>query len=208
MRQAFVKRILWPLAKPLLRLVARAVPSPDDPWQKEEAKIRPRRFGPGNIHDWPWYMGDKSTVEVKSLKDIVDWLRKCKYVGDRVQFHEPDYWQHPIAFETTRRGDCEDHALWAWRKLKELGIPAEFVCGRGGPMTAKDNVWHAWVMTTLDDQLYLMETTAKARQEMTLPFAEVKQRYCPAFSVDTQFKTYRYAGRIECVKLELESDQK
>ena len=208
MTESLVKRLLRPLVRPLVKLLVHAIPSADDPWQKEPAKVAPRRFGPGNIHDWAWYMEGNSLVRVESPKGIVDWLRECKYVGDSVQFGQADFWQHPVAFETTRRGDCEDHALWAWRKLKELGISAEFVCGRGGPMTARGNVWHAWVMLTLNDQLYLMETTAKSRQQMTLPFSEAKQRYCPAYSVDTNLRTYRYAGYIECMKLNLECDWK
>src|SRR5690348_3236184 len=46
----------------------------------------------------------------------------CEYVRDPV--HERDFWQHPKTFEQLRKGDCEDHALWAWRKLTELGISA------------------------------------------------------------------------------------
>jgi predicted transglutaminase-like cysteine proteinase len=34
--------------------------------------------------------------------------------------------EHPGAFERRRRGDCEDFALWAWRKLAEVGVDAEF----------------------------------------------------------------------------------
>jgi len=66
----------------------------------------------------------QSTVCVNDIAAICEWLADCEYVRDPV--HERDFWQHPKTFEQLRKGDCEDHALWAWRKLTELGIPAEF----------------------------------------------------------------------------------
>ena len=70
------------------------------------------------------------SVPVQSIDDIVAWLQSCEYVTDLDLFHERDFWQHPGTFERLRRGDCEDFALWAWRKLAEVGIDAEFCVGR------------------------------------------------------------------------------
>ena len=195
-----VKHVL----KPLLRLATKNI-TPEDVWKKTKHDLPKEAFGLANLHDWEWYLEGRSTVEVKSAKDIVDWLRGCKYVGDRVLFNEPDFWQHPVTFENLRKGDCEDHALWAWRKLKELGIPAEFVCGRCGPASAKGNHAHAWVHVELSGQPYLMETVANSMRQMTFPLEEVKTRYCPALSVDTDLNTYRYGGFLEFVRLQIES---
>lgn len=202
-----IRKALRTLAIPVLRRSTRDL-SDDEVWSKKEEHIPAKSFGKGNLHDWPWYFEGHSTVEVKSPKEIVDWLRGCKYIGDSILFHEQDFWQHPITFETTCKGDCEDHALWAWRKLKELGIPAEFVCGRGGPRDAPGNNAHAWVHLDLNGQRCLMETVARKRDRMTFPLDEIRRQYCPAFSVDTEFKTYRYGGFEEFVRLQLEAEKK
>ena len=205
--QKVIKTVLRPIAMPLLSWSTRNL-TDDDVWTKTKQPISFKRFGAGSLHDWPWYFEGQSNVDVKSPKDMVDWLRGCKYVGDRVLFHEKDFWQHPVTFENLRKGDCEDHALWAWRKLKELGVPAEFVCGRGGPRDAAGNGAHAWVHLDLGGQPHLMETVADARHRMTFPFDEIRTRYCPALSVDTDFKTYRYGGFDEFFRLQLKADKK
>jgi hypothetical protein len=202
-----IKRVLRPIAKPLLRRVTRDI-TDDDVWSRTAEHLPKERFGPGNLHDWPWYLEGRSTVEVASPKEIVDWLRCCKYVGDSILFHEKDFWQHPVTFENMRKGDCEDHALWAWRKLKELGIPAEFVVGRLGSKSTPGNMCHAWVHLDLSDQRCLMETAGNARHRMTFPLDEVRRQYCPALSVDTELQTYRYGGYPEFVRLQLEADEK
>ncbi len=48
-------------------------------------------------------------------------------------------------FRGKRRGDCKDHALWAWRKLNELGIAAELVCGQS---RADEEYFPVLVMTS------------------------------------------------------------
>ena len=87
-------------------------------------------FGPGSHQPFARYFDGESSVGVTSIDDIVDWLGRCEYVSDAEQFHEQDVWQEPCAFERRRRGDCEDFALWAWRKLAEIGVDAEFFVGR------------------------------------------------------------------------------
>jgi hypothetical protein len=192
------------ILKPLLRHTTRDL-TDDDVWQKKKVRLPKEAFGKANLHDWPWYLEGRSTVQVKSAGDIVDWLRGCRYVGDPILFHEEDFWQHPVTFERIRQGDCEDHALWAWRKFKELGIPAEFVCGRSGPASAKGNHAHAWIHVELSGQLCLMETVADSMHQMTFPLEDVKRNYCPALSVDTDLNTYRYGGFTEFIRLQLES---
>ena len=43
---------------------------------------------------------------------------------------------------------------------------------------------------------------------MTFPLDEVRRQYCPAMSVDTDLKTYRYGGCNEFHRLQLEADEK
>ena len=72
-------------------------------------------------------------------------------------------WQQPCAFEQSRRGDCEDFALWAWRKLVEMGVDAEFYVGRvmcgDDPVSARQ---HAWVVYRVDDE-FLFEPRPRER---------------------------------------------
>lgn len=206
MIRELIRKAFRPFALPILRRFTRDL-TDEDVWTRREEAIPAKSFGVGNLHDWSWYLEGRSAVDVTSPKEIVDWLRGCSYLGDSVLFHEKDFWQHPVTFENLRKGDCEDHALWAWRKLKELGIPAEFVCGRGGPRDAPGNGGHAWIHLDLDGQRYLMETVAGKREPMTSPLEEVRTRYCPAVSVDTDLKTYRYGGFPEFVRLQLEAEK-
>jgi len=94
-----------------------------EPWERLSHGIAPPQFGAGSHHDFRWYFEGQSTVSVKDMAAICEWLADCEYVRDPV--HERDFWQHPKTFEQLRKGDCEDHALWAWRKLTELGISAD-----------------------------------------------------------------------------------
>ena len=93
------------------------------PWSRQAAHIPHHSFAKGSLNKFRWYLEGNSQVVVSSLEDVCHWLKTCQYAQDEVLFNQSDHWQHPSQFEQTRQGDCEDHALWAWRKLGELGIP-------------------------------------------------------------------------------------
>jgi hypothetical protein len=167
----------------------------EDAWEKSERHLSPKQFGSGCVHDWPWFFEGKSTVRVKSVEDICRWLSGCRYAHDKAVFNESDFWQHPATFETTRTGDCEDHALWAWRKLVELGYDAEFV--RGCYFDGRDlhRAAHAAVIFTQNGRRYFMDTvTKRSRARMVMPISVARAMFCPECSVDSSFKTHRYAG--------------
>src|SRR5436309_871753 len=63
------------------------------------------------------YVSQPLTVECRTLDDIRDFLKKCRFVSDKEQFGKDDYWMPPEEFEERRKGDCDDFALWAWRQL-------------------------------------------------------------------------------------------
>ena len=98
-----------------------------------------------------------SKVEVTDVASVCEWLAGCEYVGDENLFREDDFWQHPLTFEQLRRGDCEDHALWAWRKLAELGFRVEFFSGEwiGDGSQAKGE--HSWVVFHDSTGSYLLD---------------------------------------------------
>lgn len=83
-------------------------------------------------------------------------------------FHEADFWQHPRTFEHLRKGDCEDHALWAWRKLVEMGYRADLYVGEWPPDDDSDG-HHAWVVFERDDQRFVLEAIHKSLDVMVRP---------------------------------------
>lgn len=181
------------LTRALVRLSLRTVEKPEDPWQCVELDAPWQLLGRGSIHDFPWYFEGESTVPTSSFKDVCSFLLGCAYAEDRDLFRVPDFWQHPLTFEQLRKGDCEDHALWAWRKLRELGYRAHLVTGRRSRDEGEAG-GHAWVIFHGDGGLYLFETTAKGRERMVQPLDEVRHHFLPFFSVDEGFTIFLYDG--------------
>ena len=172
-----------------------AVTLSDSPWERVPIEVPAAAFGPGSRCPFSQYFEGESRVAVTSIDDIVDWLGTCEYASDLEQFHEPDLWQDPCAFEQRQRGDCEDFALWTWRKLIEIGVEAEFYVGRVayGPEPAADRQ-HAWVMYRDGDDVCLFEPVARDRQRMIQPWSDVKDNYVPHFAVDRRFVTSAFTG--------------
>jgi len=127
-----------------------------------------------------------------SVDEIVAWLSECTYARDPDLFHEADYWQHPLTFEQLRRGDCEDFALWAWRKLVKLGRDAEFVAGRILNHNSQ-SAGHAWVHLRTKEGLFLLESVLPGADTL-YPQAEIRDKYMPEVSVDGCLLRYAYGG--------------
>ena len=167
----------------------------DSPWERVPVDVPPTAFGPGSRWQFSHYFEGDSCVTVASIDDIVAWLGTCEYASDIEQFHVPDLWQEPCVFEQRRRGDCEDFALWTWRKLTELGLDAEFFVGRvvcGGDLAIDRQ--HAWVVFRDQREVRLFEPAARDRQHMIQPWSVVKDDYIPHFAVDSRFVTSAFAG--------------
>lgn len=152
-------------------------------------------FGPGSRQPFASYLTGASEVRVSCIDDIVAWLQTCEYVTDMELFRERDVWQHPGEFERRLRGDCEDFALWAWRKLAEIGIDADFCVGRviGGEGAETDGQ-HAWVVYRDDGMEYLFEPAAGTRSEMIRPLVDAMGEYVPHFAVNHRFDTNAFVG--------------
>ena len=191
-----VSLLFWPL-RPVWRLMLRAIPV-NDPWQRLKHRVPVGRYGPGSTHDFAWYFEGSSAVPVSSLDDIEDWLLGCDYESDPELFRLDDFWQHPQTFEQIRRGDCEDYALWAWRKLVELGYDAELVVGRNLPWNPDEvpDRTHVWVVFKRDGQSFLFETTCRVKGRMIRPLAEVAAAYRPELGVDRTKKCFAFAGSL------------
>jgi len=170
----------------------------DSPWRRVPVEVPATAFGPGSRSHFSRYFEGTSRVPARSIDDIVAWLRGCEYVSDIDQFHEADLWQQPCDFEQRQRGDCEDFALWTWRKLIEIGVEAEFFVGRiacgSEPATGRQ---HAWVVYRNGQDAFLFEPAERDRQRMIQPWSAVKDDYVPHFAVDCRFVTSAFVGCIQ-----------
>lgn len=116
------------------------------------------------------------TIICHDMEEIRAFLLTCRYVSDHEQFGLRDHWMPPVQFEQTRRGDCDDFALWTWRQLLSLGYDARFVGGIAGRYGAG----HAWVTFRADDQIFILEPLLARYRKF--PRLETL-RYRPAVSV-------------------------
>ena len=116
-----------------------------NPWTRLPLEAPLAFYGDGARRGFDWVFEGDSAITVASFDELVQWLDGCTYDTDRRLFQEDDFWQHPSTFEHLRRGDCEDFALWAWRKMVEIGIDAELVIGRRIP-PGSANSRHAWIV--------------------------------------------------------------
>lgn len=155
-------------------------------WEKQYVPVPLSRFGSGCLNAFGWYLQRECTVPVTSVADICRWLKTCDYTHDPHLFQRNDFWQHPQDFEQARQGDCEDHALWAWRRLIELGLEADFVVGYAGLER------HAWVTFKYQGKEYLLETTLKY-DKMVYLLETTQARYQPDIGVDHRLRTYQYS---------------
>jgi hypothetical protein len=158
---------------------------------KKAAPVSYRRFGAGSRYGFDWYLDRESQVDVRSIRGICEWLVSCQYVRDLELFDHPDLWQHPVDFETLRKGDCEDHSLWAWRKCHDLGIEAEFVVGK---IYQGNGVWnaHTWIVIRNGRNLHLVETTAKRMDQFFVTSDKTRRLYRPVYGIDTKLRSFVY----------------
>ncbi len=169
---------------------------------KSPVSLRPQHFGPGSTRAFSWYFAGQSQTGTLSINEICSWLQSCEYVRDQVLFMKRDFWQHPLTFEQIKKGDCEDHALWAWRKLIELDLKAELVVGD------TETERHAWIVFEwADGKQYLFETTTKQGQ-MIHALDNTKDIYKPEFGVDENFNTYCYRQNSFLFKQRFSNNQR
>jgi len=185
-----LRQILAPIVRLAARLIGR-----ESAWERVMMPVPASVFGPGSHQPFADYFQGESCVRVGSIDEIVAWLQTCEYVTDLELFHERDVWQHPGIFEKLKRGDCEDFALWAWRKLAEIGIDAELCVGRviddDRPEIDRQ---HAWVVYRVNGAAFLFEPAAHTPSSVIRPLADAMGRYVPHFAVDRRFNTYAFAG--------------
>lgn len=80
--------------------------------------------------------------------------REVLYIPDVRTSGLTDFWQSPEETLHLGTGDCEDHAILAYRRLKEAGFTlVDLVVGLYG------TVGHAWVEVAANGQRYVLEGT-------------------------------------------------
>jgi hypothetical protein len=126
------------------------LPGGEDQW----IGIHRRNANLGNTHPWNRYFNKPLNTHPTTLSDIEAFLLSCKYRSDRITRSQSDFWEPPDIFKKRKTGDCEDHAIWAWRILDDLGYKARLVLG-------KYKRWHAWVHIFTNGRAYLLEATQK-----------------------------------------------
>lgn len=181
-------------AEPLRRWLTRSSPGAD-PWERLSYAVPSHALGRGSVHEFSWYLEGESQVAVANVEELCAWLLECEYVRDPDLFHEEDFWQHPSTFERLRQGDCEDHAIWAWRKLAELGIEAELMSGTWRPSDEVSG-GHVWVRFRDGDDEYILESVSRTRETMLRRLSDVREQYVPHAGVDGQCRLHAYGGML------------
>jgi hypothetical protein len=193
-----IRRLLGTVLSPVARLLMRLLPL-EDPWERLDLSmnLRQHAYAAAGRRDPAWYFEGQSTITVGSLEDVSAWLATCGYASDEDLFREADFWQHPCTFEHMRKGDCEDFALWAWRKLVELEYDADLVTGwelRG------EQGRHAWIVFRRDGEEYLFEPAWAKHPPCVWPLAEVRGFYIPEFGLGPDLRRFAFAGALCLVK--------
>jgi Bacterial transglutaminase-like cysteine proteinase BTLCP len=134
-------------------LIAEIIPGAYDAVGRKDFRPDLRRKGLRPTAPMGSYLTHPLSIECKTIRDIRKFLSTCKGVSDKELFGKDEFWQPPEDFEKTRKGDCDDFALWTWRQFLALGYDARFVAGRHG----RYGTGHAWVAFEKDGKHYLVE---------------------------------------------------
>ena len=190
-----------PIVRPLRDLfLRRFVGATDDPWEHVNTGLKRFLFGDGLPEPFKTLPEGGTRVEVESIDELCSWLQGCEYVTDMELFGKEDFWQHPRDFERLRKGDCEDHALWAWRKMDSLDHPAHFFLGRWQGEEGRAASHHAWVVFEWGGKPYLVETVLKRSPSMVFELDSVRKRYTPHFSVSSENQVQMYTGFLQFLR--------
>lgn len=182
---------------PIERLAAwiRGIPTVEaaraDPWRPLPFEPPLRAYGPGASTEFANYLAGTSHVRAGSPGEVAAWLGACRYASDPELYGERDAWLHPMTFELVRSGDCEDFALWGWRKLVELGLDAHFVVGlrrRPGHQPQR----HAWVVVQAPGDAFILDGVEA--DEALRPLMRARLDYEPQVGVTPVAARYAFAG--------------
>jgi hypothetical protein len=190
-----LQRVGRSVLTPPLDWIARLIGRHLDPWERQPSKVPARYFGLKDGQSLKVYFEPASAVPVSNLDDLCTFLLSCQYVPVGKGLGQQDRWMRPHDVEWCRAGDCKAFALWAWRRLVELGHDAELVCGEWSPRSDSLGL-HAFVLFHDGQRTYVLETTARSKDAMVQPWELVRAEYIPAYAVDKSLGTYFYNGSV------------
>lgn len=192
-------RLMSAWSRPISRWLLQTVPK-HEAWERVQYDVPSRCYGEGFRGDFRWYLSGECLVKAEAPNALRDWLLDCEYVRDAELYRRNDYWQHPAVFEQIRRGDCEDFALWTWRRLAEMGHKAELVAGR---WRQADGSWtgHVWVTFEWKGRTLLFDPVIRDRSRMIRPLRSVQKVYLPEVSVDQALDRYAYWGYLNALEM-------
>lgn len=167
-------------------MIAEIIPEAYDAVGHQVSQPFLRRKGPHPTFPMGRYLSQPLTIHCRTIGELREFLMGCKYVSDKELFGKEDYWQPPEEFEKSRKGDCEDFALWTWRQLLNMGYHARFMGGSAG----RYGTGHAWVEYFQDGKCFLLEPQY-CRTGYTMPRLSTL-RYEPRISVSWDGTTLRY----------------
>jgi hypothetical protein len=158
-------------------LIAETIPGAYDALGRKDFRPDLRRKGLRPTLPIGRYLSHPLKTHCATIGDVRKFLSTCRAVSDKELFGKDEYWQPPEDFEKSKKGDCEDFALWTWRQFLAMGYDARFVVGRHG----RFGIGHAWVTFQKDGKCYLLEPQLRFIGE-TFPRLSTL-RYQPKFSV-------------------------
>lgn len=167
----------------------------DDPWERTGHVPCGRCFEQGARYRFRVFLESPSRVAAASLEAVCGWLSRCRYTPDAEQFGCDDLWLNPALFERVRAGDCDDYALWGWRKLRELGYDATLVVGWWTPPGGRADA-HVWVLFTGKDGAPRVLEGVNPRAEMVRPLDAVRAQYYPMYGVDGAGAVFSFRGGL------------
>jgi len=138
-------------------MIAEIIPEAYDAVGKKVFRPFDRRRGPHPSFPMGRYVSQPLSIRCQNLTDVRSFLLQCKGVSDEEQFGKPEYWQPPDQFEHSKKGDCDDFALWTWRQLLSMGYDARFIGGKKG----RYGIGHAWVEYFRDNKWFLLDPTLR-----------------------------------------------
>lgn len=183
---------LVPVLRAALRLLTRGMTDVDR-WERLDTAAPMREYEAGKETDFASYLAGASLVAVRDTHEVEAWLRGCEYEREP---ERPEAWSaRPSHFERERRGNCFDHALWAWRRLRELGHDAELVMGRRD--RDRQEARHAWVVVRAPGGDVLWETVEKDDEAMVRPLRDLPvDEYWPEHGIGAQGQRFVYGGYL------------
>jgi hypothetical protein len=171
---------------------------PDDPWERWEKDVPSRLLSPDAKDDFTWYLSGPSEVPIQSIDEVCAWLATCEYASDEAVHGVAEHWAHPSDFERLRRGDCDDHAIWAWRKLLELGLGPELFVGRKHTHDGWEP--HVWVQLKYGNDLWVLDAAVKDRDSLFLPFQRAQAYLRPHFAIGPDLRRSLFGGYLHTIR--------